>query len=70
MSTYRKTDGTYTKSVKAYVASWNAVKIPLEKELGVTTIGFDPDFLVKKEGCKSTEIPLWLALKIIERAQK
>lgn len=58
-------------SHKLYVEEWYSIIKPLEKKLGVRTIGFDPGILVcdKTGEGRSIDIPVWLAIRIIHASE-
>lgn len=71
MTTYYTTpSGKQTKSVKAYLKEWNALKNPIEKAFDMETIGFDPSITMKhKNGGRAIEMPVWFAQKLIKLLQ-
>lgn len=57
-----------TTSIDAYIAAWSEMAEPLERELGLTLVGYDPTFQFRKgpaTGPSTTvSLPVWFVRDI------
>lgn len=60
----RKPNYEWTTDIDDYIDAWKSVSAQLEK-IGIDTVGFDPDFLVRCGG-RSFTIPVDCAVKIAQ----
>lgn len=61
------TNGLMTRNTRKYLDDWQGIAKKLSKRLDLTTIGFDPGFLMRDNNGRGTvDIPLWLAKRILE----
>ena len=68
MTTYRTPDGKYTTSSRRYIKEWRSITRPIEKGLGLKTIGFDPGLLMSNhDGQGAIDMPLWFAKRLAEK---
>lgn len=68
---YTTPDGRSTTSIKRYLKEWNALKEPLERELDLVCIGFNPGLLMRpKLGGQSIDISVWFAKRLVELLEK
>lgn len=68
MTIYCTPDGKHTTSSRRYIKEWRAITRPIEKELGLKTIGFDPDVLMSnRDGRGVIDMPIWFAKRLAEK---
>lgn len=64
---YQTPNGEYVSNVDDYIASWDEIRVPLERVLGLRTIRYNPGFLMQDTLAESriVDVPVWLARRIL-----
>lgn len=63
---YRTPNGTFTRSLRKYIAEWRKITKTIESIPGFLVYAFDPDVAVRDEtGRQTFDLPLWAAKAII-----
>jgi hypothetical protein len=61
-------DGRETSNLGEYFKAWDAIRSPIERELGVVTVSYDPGLCVRNpDGGHTVDMPMWFAMKLAER---